>query len=42
MTIAASSSAPFWIAGWVLILALLIGGTVYTSRKRRHRQRNQR
>ena len=38
MTVIASSNAPFWIAGWIIVLALLIGGAAYAGRRRRSRR----
>ncbi|MGH2881530.1 MAG: hypothetical protein ACRDPA_02305 [Solirubrobacteraceae bacterium] len=35
-TFAMASSAPFWIAGWIIVLALIIGLPVYATRKRRN------
>jgi hypothetical protein len=39
LTLATSSSAPIWIAGWIIVLALLIGAPIYYMRKRRNRTR---
>jgi hypothetical protein len=33
----AASDAPFWIAGWILLLALIIGLATYYTRRRRGR-----
>lgn len=38
MTILASSSAPLWIAGWIIVLALLVGGATYAGRRRGSRR----
>jgi hypothetical protein len=38
LTLAAASGAPFWIAGWIIILAVAIGVGFYSVRKRRHRR----
>lgn len=38
MTTLASNSAPLWIVGWVVVLALLVGGATYAGRRRRSRR----
>lgn len=35
LTFATASSAPFWIAGWIIVLALIIGLPIYLKRRRR-------
>ena len=37
LPIATASSAPLWIAGWIIILLLAIGIPIYYTRKRRGR-----
>jgi hypothetical protein len=39
LPLAASSSAPAWIAGWIIVLALVIGLPIYYTRRRRQRDR---
>ena len=36
LTFATASSAPFWIAGWIIVLALIIGLPIYRTRRRRN------
>ena len=36
LTFATASSAPFWIAGWIVVLALIIGLPIYVTRRRRN------
>jgi hypothetical protein len=35
VALAIAGSAPFWIAGWIVVLTLVIGGPIYYTRKRR-------
>ncbi len=35
LTFAMASRAPLWIAGWIIVLALIIGLAVYYTRRRR-------
>jgi hypothetical protein len=37
LTFAIASRAGFWIAGWIIVLALIIGVPVYYTRRRRNR-----
>jgi hypothetical protein len=36
LTFATASNAPFWIAGWIIVLALFIGLPIYLMRRRRN------
>jgi hypothetical protein len=36
LTFATASSAPIWIASWIVVLALIIGIPVYLTRRRRN------
>jgi hypothetical protein len=35
--ILAASGAPFWIAGWIVLLALIVGLAAYSTRRPRRR-----
>ena len=39
LPLATASSAPLWIAGWIIILALIIGLPLYFNRRRRRPDR---
>ena len=39
LPLATDSSAPLWIAGWIILLALIIGLPLYFSRRRRRPHR---
>lgn len=36
LTSATASSAPVWIAGWTIVLVLIIGLPIYLRRRRRN------
>ena len=38
----AAAGAPLWIAGWIIVLALVIGLPVYVARRRRQTDRPRR
>ena len=39
LMLATASSAPLWIAGWIIVLALVIGLPIYLAHRRRNHRR---
>ena len=37
LTLAMAGSAPFWIVGWIVVLAFMIAVPIYYTRRRRNR-----